>query len=223
MSDRTISQVLGQHWKSGRSNPGVVVAELCFSLAPFCSDSNREPFPRRVCAQALSLQREKPGASLKWVVWVLIASCMYFPQSLGPAGQVLESKPMAKQALGETRGSIPSQLVLGLSFKGKKLFYFYSVRTSLALYWLWRRCIAVVKPGFAWIWEEGWKPLLPTLGAMVSYPQPEVGFEVLSTHRNLICQVLAVSPAQLCYHYEGVCPQGLSLGAGARTGIESTN
>lgn len=59
----------------------------------------------------------------------------------------------------------------------------------------------MVKPGFAWIWDEGWEPLLPTLGAVVPYPQlPQVGFELLSTHRNLVFssdQILAVSSAHV--------------------------
>lgn len=123
---------------------------------------------------------------------------------------------------------IPSQLLLGLSFKGIKLSSFHSMRISIALSWLWKRCVAVVKLGFAWILEERagnhffppwvlWFPIhRHRWGLRCSAPTGIWSVALLSGPGSEPCPALL-----LC---EGFCPQvGSSLGAGARTGVESTN
>lgn len=93
----------------------------------------------------------------------------------------------AETALWETRSSILSQLLLGQSFKGIKLFFPFHENFSCLVLAMEEMCCC----GNNWfcmdLGGEGWEPLLPTLDVVVPHPQPQVGFEVLSTHRTLIC------------------------------------
>lgn len=80
----------------------------------------------------------------------------------------------------------------------------------------------MAKPGFAWIWEKGWEPLLSPLSAAIHSCHSWV---LKCSAPTAICSVALMSaPGSEPCPCEGVCPQvGSSLAAGVRTGLESTN
>lgn len=67
----------------------------------------------------------------------------------------------------------------------------------------------MAKPGFAWIWEKGWEPLLPPLGAAIHSCHSWV---LKCSAPTAICSVALMStPGSEPCPCEGVCPRWAHL------------